>query len=144
MDCQRFVTIRFPENKLRNERAGAVPRLDLGLHRLLHPSKARESGVRMRGEVSSSVFVTLGCRQLYGSCHFARPQSLSSSSFVCIFARLRLRLSPSLSISVAVPGGWFRGRRLLVRCSTSRVWKPLWCARFKCVRYSVECGTGDS
>ena len=63
-DCQRFVTTRFPESKFRNDRTGAVPRLDLGLQRLLHPSWARESADRVRGEVSSSVFVSLGCRQL--------------------------------------------------------------------------------
>ena len=46
-----FVTIRFPESKFRNERTGAVPRLELGLQRLLHPSWARESAGCMRGEV---------------------------------------------------------------------------------------------
>ena len=55
---------RFPESKFSNERTGAVPRLDLGLQRPLHPSWARKSAGCMRGEVSSSVFVTLGCRQL--------------------------------------------------------------------------------
>ena len=58
-------------------------------------------------EVSSSVFVTLGCRQLKGSCHFARLQSesvfvsnchrprLSPSSTVSVFVCLGLRMSPS-------------------------------------------------
>ena len=42
---------RFPESKFRNERTGSVPRLDLGLQRLLHPSWARESAGRRRDEV---------------------------------------------------------------------------------------------
>ena len=127
-----------------------APRLDLGLQRLLHPSLARESSGRLRGQVSSSIFVTLVCRQLLGSCHFARPQSesvfvfdclrLSPSSPVSVFVSLRLRPSPSSSVSVVVSGGWSRGCRLLVRCSTSRVWKPPWRACFKFVRYSVKCG----
>ena len=54
----------FTESNFRNDRTGAVPRLDLGLQRLLHASCSRESAGRMRGEVSSSVLVTLGCRQL--------------------------------------------------------------------------------
>ena len=54
----------FTESNFRNDRTGAVPRLDLELQRLLHPSWARESAGCMRGEPSSSVFVTLGCRQL--------------------------------------------------------------------------------
>ena len=56
---------------------------------------------------SASVVVTLGCRQLQRSCHFARPQSESVSVFVGLrlrpstsspvsdFVYLRLRLSPS-------------------------------------------------
>ena len=43
----------------------------------------------MRGEVSSSFFVTLGCRQLLGSCRFARPKSESVFVFDC--HRLRNR-----------------------------------------------------
>ena len=77
-------------------------RQDLGLQRLLRPSWARESAGRMKGEVSSSVSVTLGCLQLSGSCHFARPQSRSSSSAVSVFVCLRLRPSPSSSVSVFV------------------------------------------
>ena len=97
--------------------------------------------VSLSSSSSAPVFVTLGCRQLLGSCHFARPQSESVSVFDC----LRLRLSPSSSISVfvyprRVPGGWSRGRRLSVRCSTSTGWKPPWRACFKFVRYSVKCG----
>ena len=61
----------------------------------------------------------------------------SPSTSVSVFARLRLRLPPSSSVSVVAPGGWSRGRRLSVRCSTSRVWKPLWRAR------SAECGTDE-
>ena len=41
----------------------------------------------MGGEVSSCVFVTLGYRQLKGSCRFAPPQSesvFSSSATVCV------------------------------------------------------------
>ena len=107
----------FPESKFRNERTGAVPRLDLGLQRLLYPSWAQESAGRMR-EVLGSVFVTLGCRQLQGNCHFTRPQSvylrlrcprlrlssysLSPSSFVSVFVCLCLRLSPSSPVSVFV------------------------------------------
>ena len=45
-----------------------------------------------------SFFVALGCRQLLGSCQFARPQS----EFVSVFARLRLFPSLSSSISVFV------------------------------------------
>ena len=71
-----------------NEVSGAVLRLDLGLQRLLHPSWAWESASRMGGEVLSLVFVTLGCRQLLGSCHFARSQSES-----VFFVDLRLRYS---------------------------------------------------
>ena len=63
-DCPRFITIRFPERKFRDDRTWAAPRLDPGLQRLLHPSWARESAGGIKGEVSSSVFVTLGCRQL--------------------------------------------------------------------------------
>ena len=62
------------------------------------------------------------------------------SSSVSVFARLHLRLSPSSSVPVVVPGGWSRGCRLSVRCSTSRVWKPPWRACFKFVLYSVKCG----
>ena len=47
---------------------------------------------------SVSVFVTLGCRQLLGSCHFAHPQSESVLVFVC----LRLRPSTSLPVPVFV------------------------------------------
>ena len=43
-----------------NEVTGAVLRLDLGLQRLLPPSWSLESASRMEGEVSSSMFVTLG------------------------------------------------------------------------------------
>ena len=86
---------------------------------------------------SASVVVTLGCRQLQRSCHFARPQTESVSVSVCF----RLRLPPSSSVSVEVPGGWSRGRRVSVRYSTSRVWKPPWRACSKFVRYSVTCET---
>ena len=61
------------------------------------------------------------------------PGWVPSSSSVSVFARLRHRLSLSSSVSVVVPGGWSRGRRLSVRWSTSRVWKPPWRARSKCV-----------
>ena len=54
-----------------NEVTGTVLRLDLGLRRLLHPSWALESASRMGSEVSSSIFITLGCHQLNGSCCFA-------------------------------------------------------------------------
>ena len=54
------IAIRFPENMIRNEATRAVLRLDLELQRLLHPIWALESASRMEGEVSSSVFVTLG------------------------------------------------------------------------------------
>ena len=54
------IAIRFPESKIRNGTTRAVLRLDLGLQRLLHPSWALESASRMGGEVSSSVFVTVG------------------------------------------------------------------------------------
>ena len=64
---------------------------------------------------------------------------LSPSAPVYVFARPRLRLSPFSSVSVVVAGGWSRGRRLSVRCSTSRVLKPPWRARFRCVRYFVLC-----
>ena len=65
--------------------------LDMELQRL-------ESASRMGGEVSSSVFVTLGFpRQLKGSCRVALPQS----AYVSVFARLRVRL-PTSSISVFV------------------------------------------
>ena len=42
------------------EATAAVLPLDLGLQRLLQPSWALESASGMGGEVSSSVFVTLG------------------------------------------------------------------------------------
>ena len=157
-DCQRFVTTRFPESKFRKPRTGAVPRLDLGLQGLLYPSWARESAGRMRGEVSSSVFVTLGLSSA------VKELPLRSSVFVVDCLRLRLPSSSSLwgvvsckraatslvpraslsssasvfvsmflssSVSVVVPGGWSRGRRLSVRCSTSNVWKTPWRARSK-------------
>ena len=53
-----FVLLKVTQ--FRNEATGEVLRLDLGLQRLLHPSRALESACRMGGEVSSFVFVTLG------------------------------------------------------------------------------------
>ena len=72
-------------------------------------------------------------------CVCLRSSSSTVSVFVCLslFACLRLRLSPSSSVSVAVPGSWSRGRRLSVRCSTSRVWKPPWRACSQCVQNTV-------
>ena len=72
--------------------------------------------VSLSSSSSASAFVTLGCRQLSSSCHFARHQSeclglrlpptSSVSVLVCLrFARLRPRLSPfrpSSSISIFV------------------------------------------
>ena len=77
------LVIRFTESKTRNEVTGVVL-LDLGLQRLLHPPWALESVSRMGGEVSSSVFVTLGYRQLKGSTRFARPQSASVFVFITL------------------------------------------------------------
>ena len=66
--------------------------------------------------------------------------SLSSSSTVSVFVCPRLCPSPSSPLPVVVPGGWSRGRRLSVRCFTSRIWKPPWRACFQFVRYYVKCG----
>ena len=86
---------RFTESNFRTDRTGAVLQLDLvGLQRLLHPSWAQESAGHMRKKVSSSIFVTLGCCQLSGSCHFAHPQSESVFVFDCL--RLHLPLPSSL------------------------------------------------
>ena len=52
----------------------------------------------MSSPSSPSVFITLGTRQLLGSCHFARTKSESVFVFDCF----RLRLSPSSPVSVFV------------------------------------------
>ena len=52
----------------------------------------------------------------------------------------RVSLSSSSSLTVVVPGGSSRERRLSVRCSTTKCWEPPWRAYSQCVRYSVECG----
>ena len=46
--------------------------------------------------------------------------------------------SSASSVSVVVPGGWPRRRRLSIRCSASKFWKPPWRACSQYVRYSVE------
>ena len=135
-----------------NEVTGTVLQLDLGLQRLLHPSWALESVSRMGGEVSSSVFVTLGCHQLNGSCCFAWPQSVSvfvfvclhlhlpPSSSACIFVCLWCHLSLSSFVSVVVPSSCSRGYRLCIRCSTAEgleamvVCTLIVCAVFHAVR----------
>ena len=114
-----------------NEVTGTVLQLDLGLQRLLHPSWDLESVRCMGSEVSSSVFVTLGCHQLNGSCCFARPQSVSvfvflclylhlpPSSSACVFVCLWCHLSLSSFVSVVVPCGCSRGYWLCIQWSTS-------------------------
>ena len=77
---------------------------------------------------------------------FARPYLrlfLSSSVSVFVCPCLRLSLSSSASVFVFLCRSvrcLFRGRRLSIRCSISRVWKPPWRACFKFVKYSVKCG----
>ena len=106
--------LTFTKSKFKNDRPRAVLRLDLGLQRLLHPSWVRESAGRMRG------FVTLGCRQLYGSCHFARPQSESIFVFVCLCLRHCGVPSAVKELPVRSYPERVCLRRLPVRCSTSR------------------------
>ena len=93
--------LTFTKSKFRNDRPGAVLRLDLGLQRLPRPSWGRESASRKRGKVSSSVFVTLGrCK---GAATSLIPRvSLSPSSSVSVFGCLRLRLPLSSSLWGAV------------------------------------------
>ena len=116
---QLFVLLKG--GKFMNEVTGTVLQLDLGLQRLLHPSWDLESVSCKGSEVSSSVFVTLGCHQLNGSCCFARPQSVSvfvflclylhlpPSSSACVFVCLWCHLSLSSFVSVVVPCGCSRG-----------------------------------
>ena len=84
--------------------------------------------LRLRLSPSSSFWGAVSCK---GAATSLIPR-VSSSLSVSVFARLRL--SPSCQVH-----GWSRVRRLSVRCSTSRVWKPLWRERSKCVRHFVEC-----
>ena len=95
---RRFLAIRFPERKIRNEATGTVLRQDLELQRLLHPPWALESVNRMGGDVSSSVFVTLG----WSSAERELPLRLTQSASVFFFVCFRLRLPPISSISVFV------------------------------------------
>ena len=124
-DCQLFVTIRFPESKFRNERTAttgpgaaetAASLMGFGVsgsheRRSIKFSSSLLWGCRrckgaasslvpecLSSSSSASIFVTRGCRQLLGSCHFARPQSESVTVFVCH----RLRLSASSPVSVFV------------------------------------------
>ena len=90
---------------------------------------------------SSLLWGVVSCKGA-ASTHVPRVR-LSSSSTVSVFVCLRLRLPPSLSVSVVAPGGWSRGRRLFVRCSTLRRWNSLWRACSKFVWCFVELGTGE-
>ena len=141
-DCQRFINLRFSESKFRNERDGAVPRLDPGA--VETAATFMGSGVSRLHERRSIKF----CVSLWGvvSCEGAATSliprvSLSSSSFLSVCARLRLRPSPSSSISVFVclrrSARWLVQRALAV-CPMVYIEGP---AYFKFVRYSVKCST---
>ena len=113
------LVIRFTESKTRNEVTGVIL-LDLGLQRLLHPPRALESVSRMGGEVSSSVFVTLGpvsspereqplcstpecvcllrlpsSSSLWGSCQLKQSCCFAPPQSASVFVCFCLRLSPS-------------------------------------------------
>ena len=53
----------------------------------------------------------------------------------------RVSLPSSSSVSVLVPGGWSRGRRLPVQGSIPKFCKPPWRACPQCVRCSVDCNS---
>ena len=97
-------------------------------------------GSRVSGSHERSITSRLRlppCSSLWGvvSCKGAATSLVPR---VSVFVIICLSLRPSSFVSVVVPSVWSRGHRLSVRYSTSRVWKPLWRARSKCVWYSVK------
>ena len=113
-----------------------VNKLDFLSTALINELIKRLSAGRIGVKVSSSVFVTLVCRQLYGSYRFIRVYT--ELAFVFVF-------TPSSSVAVVVSAGSSRGRRLPVRCSSSpqNLQNKTTVASAFCVRYSVDSGTGE-
>ena len=141
-DCQRFIMNVFLKASSSTTGLGRFHDWTWGcrdsciLHGLVSQRVAWEKKYQVP---SSSLWGVVCCK---GAATSLVPKVILSSS-VSVFFRLRLRLSLPLYVSVVVPGGWSRGRRRSVRCSTSRVWKPMWGACSKCVRYFVECAVSS-